>query len=64
MAFLSVEEITQSFKYLDIGLVSLTSRQRKSYEQIKLVNKEKQLRCMSCSTHRKTEEKLHLKECY
>jgi hypothetical protein len=64
MAFLSVEEITLNFKYLCIGLVSLTTRQRKSYEQIKLVNKEKQLRCRSCSTHNKIEEKLHFKECF
>jgi hypothetical protein len=59
-----MEEITPNFKYLNTGLVLLIARQRKSYEQIKLVNKEKQLRCRSCSTHGKTEEKLHFKECF
>jgi hypothetical protein len=55
-------EITPNFKYLNTGLVLLIARQRKRYEQIKLVNKEKQLRCRSCSTHDKTKEKLHFKE--
>jgi hypothetical protein len=64
LVFLSVEEITLNFKYLVIGLVSLTSRQRKGYEQIKIVNKAKHLRCRSCFSHNKIEEKLHLKECF
>jgi hypothetical protein len=64
LVFLSIEEITPNFKYLKPGLVSLIERQRKGCEQIKLVNKAKQLGCRSCSTHSKTEEKLHLKECF
>jgi len=48
LVFLSIKEITPNFKYLDIGLVSLTVIQRKIYEKIKLVNKEKHLRCSSC----------------
>jgi hypothetical protein len=59
-----MEEITPNFKYMNIGLVLLITRQRKRYEQIKLVNKEKQLRCGSCSTQDQTEEKLHFKECF
>jgi hypothetical protein len=59
-----MEEITPNFKYLNTGLVLLIARQRKSYEQIKLVNKENQLRCRSCSTHNKIEKKLHFKECF
>ena len=58
LIFISMEEITPNFKYLNTGLVLLIARQRKSYEQIKLVNKEKQLRCRSYSTYGKTEEKL------
>jgi hypothetical protein len=59
-----MEEITPNFKYLNAGRVLLIARHRKRYEQIKLVNKEKQLRCRSCSTHDKIEEKLHFKECF
>jgi hypothetical protein len=64
LVFLSIEEIKPNFKYLNTGLVSLIARERKNYEQIKLVNKEKQLRCRYCSTHNKIEEKLHFKECF
>jgi hypothetical protein len=44
-----------NFKYLHTGLVSLTERQRKGCEHIKLVNEAKRLRRRSCSTHGKTE---------
>ena len=64
LVFLSIEEIKPNFKYLNTGLVSLIARERKNYEQIKLVNKEKHLRSRSCSTHNKTKEKLHIKECF
>ena len=62
LIFISMEEITPNFKYLITGLVLLIARQRKIYKQIKLLNKAKQLICRTCSTHRKTEEKLSMKK--